>query len=262
MAQLQTGNPFSPNGNVTSSALNGMVNNASLLAGAISEQTAISEAVATDDKLLIYDNSNDALRNVTIGNLLGAPGPIGSSTPNTGSFTNLNAANVTASVANLSTASIASLSIGGISLDLAGMIAAFPLVASSGIYTPPVGWLLCNGAFVSTTTYANLYARIGAIFGTGSGTFKLPDLRGYFIRGVDAGAGIDAGRAMGSIQDDAFETHTHSIWLSISSSNDFDTTGGSGSGRNATTSQSGDPSAGSGTETRPKNVALYYCIKY
>lgn len=262
MAQLQTGNPFSPNGNVTSSALNGMVNNASLLAGAISEQVAISETVATGDKLLIYDISNDALRNVTIGNLLGSPGPIGSATPNTAAFTNLNAANVTASVANLSTASIASLSIAGVSLDLAGMIAAFPLIAASGIYTPPVGWLLCNGASVSTTTYANLYARIGAIFGTGSGTFNLPDLRGYFIRGVDAGAGIDAGRAMGSIQDDALKTHTHDIWLTRSSANDFDTTGGDSSGRNASTSQSGNPSTGTSAETRPKNVALYYCIKY
>lgn len=264
MAQFLTGTSFNPNDTVTSSKLNGMVNNATLLAGSISEQIAIPD-VDTGDKLLIYDASNDSLRNVTIGNLLGSPGPIGSYTPNTGSFTGITATNATASVATLATANIASLVIGGktiTSLDLVGMIAAFPLISAGGIYTPPGGWLLCNGALVSTATYANLFARIGTIFGSGSGTFALPDLRGYFIRGVDDGKGVDSNRVMGSFQDDAFQTHTHTVWLSKNSSDDFDTSGGSGSGRNKDDSQSGLPSAGSGSETRPKNIALYYCIKY
>ena len=41
----------------------------------------------------------------------------------------------------------------------------------------PSGYLLCNGAAVSRTTYAKLFAVIGTLWGTGDGetTFNLPD---------------------------------------------------------------------------------------
>ncbi|WP_287956581.1 phage tail protein, partial [Snodgrassella sp.] len=55
----------------------------------------------------------------------------------------------------------------------------------------PTGWLKANGAAVSRTTYANLFAAIGTKFGAGDGktTFNLPDLRGEFIRAYDDGRG-------------------------------------------------------------------------
>lgn len=55
--------------------------------------------------------------------------------------------------------------------------------ASSAI---PQGWLYCNGAAVSRTIYAELFAVIGTSFGTGDGstTFNIPDLRGEFLRGA------------------------------------------------------------------------------
>lgn len=67
---------------------------------------------------------------------------------------------------------------------------------------PGPGWLLCNGANVSRATYAKLFSKIGTTYGTGNGTttFGLPELRGEFIRGLDNGRGIDAGRANGSFQ--------------------------------------------------------------
>ena len=45
--------------------------------------------------------------------------------------------------------------------------------------TLPEGWLLCNGAAVSRSTYAGLFAKIGTKYGTGDGstTFNLPDFR-------------------------------------------------------------------------------------
>lgn len=45
--------------------------------------------------------------------------------------------------------------------------------------TAPVGWLLCNGAAVSRTVYAQLFAVISTTFGVGNGTttFNVPDLR-------------------------------------------------------------------------------------
>lgn len=52
--------------------------------------------------------------------------------------------------------------------------------------TIPAGYLLCDGSEVSRTTYAALYAKISARVGPGNGTttFNLPDLRGYFLRGL------------------------------------------------------------------------------
>lgn len=53
--------------------------------------------------------------------------------------------------------------------------------------TSPAGWLLCNGAAVSRTTYASLFAAIGTAYGTGDGstTFNLPDMRGRVPVGLD-----------------------------------------------------------------------------
>ena len=58
-------------------------------------------------------------------------------------------------------------------------------VAYIAASSAPGGWLKCNGAAVSRTTYAALFAAIGTTFGAGDGstTFKLPDLRGEFVRG-------------------------------------------------------------------------------
>lgn len=57
-----------------------------------------------------------------------------------------------------------------------------------GVKSIPDGWLLCNGANVSRTTYANLFAAIGTNFGSGNGstTFALPNLNGRFIEGTNS----------------------------------------------------------------------------
>ena len=63
--------------------------------------------------------------------------------------------------------------------------------------TAPTGWLLAYGQAVSRTTYANLFAVIGTTYNTGgeAGTdFRLPDLRGRAVAGVDNMGGTDAGR--------------------------------------------------------------------
>ncbi|WP_239326180.1 phage tail protein [Snodgrassella gandavensis] len=74
----------------------------------------------------------------------------------------------------------------------------------------PVGWLKANGAAVSRTLYANLFAAIGIRFGAGDGktTFNLPDLRGEFLRGWDDGRGLDAKRIFSSPQSDAVQDWT------------------------------------------------------
>ena len=52
--------------------------------------------------------------------------------------------------------------------------------------TVPDGWLLCNGANVSRTIYANLFAAIGTTYGAGDGstTFGLPNLHHRFLEGT------------------------------------------------------------------------------
>lgn len=74
----------------------------------------------------------------------------------------------------------------------------------------PTGWLKANGAAVSRTTYAGLFAVLGTYYGAGDGsaTFNLPDLRGEFIRSYDDGRGVDPGRRNGSWQGDAIRNIT------------------------------------------------------
>lgn len=75
----------------------------------------------------------------------------------------------------------------------------------------PTGYMPANGAAVSRTTYAALFAVIGTTYGTGDGstTFNVPDARGLFLRGLDAGRGFDASRALGTLQAGANASHTH-----------------------------------------------------
>lgn len=51
----------------------------------------------------------------------------------------------------------------------------------------PTGWLQCNGAAVSRTTYARLFKKIGPKYGAGDGstTFNLPDLQHRVLEGTN-----------------------------------------------------------------------------
>lgn len=136
-------------------------------------------------------------------------------------------------------------------------------VAYFAVQTAPTGYLKANGAAVSRTTYAALFAAIGTTFGAGDGstTFNLPDLRGYFLRAWDDGRGVDSGRAFGSSQNDDFKSHSHTVRVQQSIA------GGGGYIRASETSTNGSAdlslvNATGGTETRPKNIALLACIKY
>ena len=123
--------------------------------------------------------------------------------------------------------------------------------------TAPSGYLACDGTDVSRATYDDLYAAIGDTYGSGDGasTFGLPDLRGEFVRGVDSGRGVDAGRVLGSFQADEIKAHTHS-----GTAGDAGTTSVGGGNRDTDDASYTTDSTG-GSETRPRNVALLYCIK-
>lgn len=130
--------------------------------------------------------------------------------------------------------------------------------------TQPARSLRCNGAAVSRTAYAALFAAIGTTFGAGDGfnTFNVPDARGEFLRGHDDGRGVDSGRVRGSWQGDQNREHTHDVsWLSGDNNNDYDPRPAASSAGNhgqfsVTTSSSG------GSEARPRNLALLAYIVY
>ena len=146
----------------------------------------------------------------------------------------------------------------------------------------PLGYLECNGAAVSRTTYVNLFGVCGILYGAGDSTttFNLPDLRGYFVRGWDDNAGVDVGRVLGSTQTDLVGPitdpgHTHTDAGHTHSDTGANSTFGGTSGPDSMQSWSGTHTTGSGvaniqsnttgitggTETRPKNVAMMYIIK-
>jgi phage-related tail fiber protein len=144
--------------------------------------------------------------------------------------------------------------------------------------TAPTGFLLCDGSTVSRSAYPALWAHVQAaglvvaegtwastswgLFGQGDGsaTFRVPDLRAEFVRGADMGRGIDAGRAVGVPQGDAYRAHTHPL------SDNILTEGLPGGGLGGTTSgSSGVPvetGASGGSETRPRNVALAFAVRF
>lgn len=103
----------------------------------------------------------------------------------------------TASVTDnsITTAKIADAAVTRAKIEAAERIPTGALMDYAGT-TAPTGWLLCDGAAVSRTTYAALFAQLGTTFGAGDGstTFNVPDLRGRVGVGLDNLGGTDAGR--------------------------------------------------------------------
>lgn len=139
--------------------------------------------------------------------------------------------------------------------------------------TPPEGYLELDGSALSRTTYSKLFAVIGTAFGyTSATTFKLPDLRGRFPRGWSHAATTDpdrllrtnrgdgvTGNRIGTLQSDEMRTHTHALHGAASSSSILKfSTSKNGGGYLSTNPV--DHTGGS--ETRPTNINVMYCIKY
>ena len=154
----------------------------------------------------------------------------------------------------------------------------------------PDGHLECDGALISRTTYAPLFAKIGTRHGSGDGstTFALPDYRGRFKRGWSHGQTRDPDKAtrtamatggatgdnVGSVQAEAYLSHTHT------QSSHFHTQqvpagGGGGIASGQASSYTGAVSSylttnsatavnlnSGGSETRPLNAGVMVVIKY
>lgn len=140
-----------------------------------------------------------------------------------------------------------------------GAVMAFP----TGIVPP--GFLELDGSVQSIATYPDLAAYLGATYNKGdegAGSFRLPDSRGEFLRGWDHERGVDADRGVGSWQNHQFQSHLHALRHTVT------TAAGSGSGLAVVISGAGTgansdiPITGNvGAETRPRNIAVMWCIK-
>ena len=146
--------------------------------------------------------------------------------------------------------------------------------------TVPSGFLECNGAAVSRSTYSNLFDFFNAISlpygsGNGSSTFNLPDLRGEWIRGWANTSTVDQSRGIGTSQADQNKLHNHDI-NDAGHDHDIGISNGdsgseyvheSGGGRDETNSTDSVTTGitiqnSGGTEVRVRNIAMMYVIKY
>ena len=158
-----------------------------------------------------------------------------------------------------------------------GAVLAFP----TGIVVP--GYLELDGSVQSIATYPDLAAYLGTVYNKGNegaGNFRLPESRGEFLRGWDHGRGVDAGRGIGTNQAEAFAAHNHRYFDGTAAT--FDPAGNWQDGKingaaasistgaflspieNGSTMQmvnaANTVNAG-GAETRPRNIAVMWCIK-
>ncbi len=139
----------------------------------------------------------------------------------------------------------------------------------------PDGFLLCDGQTYSREAFKSLFNAIGINHGSDNGTtFRVPDYRGRFLRGVDGATARDPDRAsrtamntggstgdtVGSVQGHQYASHAHDTPIGGTLTN-----GGIGSryycgvSYNETGNQ--NVSAAGGNETRPVNANVHYIIK-
>lgn len=125
----------------------------------------------------------------------------------------------------------------------------------------PSGFLEVDGSAQIIAMYPDLAAYLGGAFNRGdekAGEFRLPDTRGEFLRGWDHGRDVDAGRVLGSNQAGALQAHKHDLGASVVTETGAGPVGGySGSGNIYIT----ETQETGGTETRPRNLAVMWCIK-
>jgi hypothetical protein len=138
-----------------------------------------------------------------------------------------------------------------------GAMVPFPL----GIV--PSGYLEVDNSLFKDSVYPDLAGYLAKKFnvaGDAVGFTRLPESRGEFFRGWDHGRGVDAGRAIPSFQADAFKSHTHTP-LNQTGINSEITPGGAKALGGTTFDVLKDVGFTGGSETRPRNLAVMWCIK-
>lgn len=145
--------------------------------------------------------------------------------------------------------------------------------------TAPTGYLKCDGNTYNISDYSELADYFNEQFGSknyfggdGSATFKVPDLRGEFLRGAgtnghtNQGSGGTVGQHQDGTIHDFYYNNTSSVYGGGITNSTRDTADKlQNSWTNSWHPQSGSvasgASGGRGT-SRPTNTSVLYCIKY
>jgi len=139
----------------------------------------------------------------------------------------------------------------------------------------PAGFLFLNRETYTKSNYQELWnfavanrvvttdiSKTGLFYheSENSTTFRVPDSKGYFFRGL-GGVDPDAStRTVGSIQQDEFKSHSHTLPVDQSGTNDMPHMNNSG-GTDEGFLQTSKTELTGGLETRPKNIAVNHIIK-
>ncbi|MBV4505022.1 tail fiber protein [Pseudomonas sp. BW13M1] len=147
--------------------------------------------------------------------------------------------------------------------------------------TVPPGFLEVDGSVQSATVYPDLAAYLAGSFNKGdepAGYFRLPDSRGEFLRGWDHGRGVDPGRGVGSWAADSLLDHYHAVYSAepgfgklpidanvVGSAGDLGSivkpAGSSVLDATLTSNVFLPNAAKGGKETRPRSLAVMWCVK-
>lgn len=258
------------------------VTTANILSGSVTT-AKLADAAITAVKIADGAIGSSKIADGTIGNADLADSIVNSAKIADNSIQSIDIMDGQVGTADLANAAVTNTKIADASIDYNKLAAALQqALAPTGSILPfagdtaPSGWLICDGTLLNRNNYSALFAVVGTRFGFGdSSNFRIPDLRGQFLRGRDFGVGRDpdrgsrtamnsggaTGDAVGSVQGDQFRSHRHAITTD---------TRGSGADNQALTGTSGsdenfsyDPGSSweGGNETRPTNAYVNFIIK-
>ena len=101
---------------------------------------------------------------------------------------------------------------------LTSLVPAGSIISFAGS-SAPTGWLICNGASLSTATYASLFAIIGYVYGGSGANFNLPNLAGNVPIGpggsIGASVGASGGSSTHTLTTAEMPSHNHSASVNI-----------------------------------------------
>jgi microcystin-dependent protein len=163
------------------------------LPGAPTVATAVGSypQSGTTSRVSTVQYVNDAVANVNASGSVALSGDVGG----TAGATVIGASKVTSSMIVDNT-----VVLGDLATALQAFLVPTGTVSAFAGSSAPTGYLLCDGSAVSQTTYAALYAVVGAnTYGTdGGGNFSLPNLKGRTVIGV--GVGTEITGVLGTVQ--------------------------------------------------------------
>ena len=143
------------------------------------------------------------------------------------------------------------------------------MIAPFGTTSPPEGWLACDGSTLNAlqdVAFRDLFNAIGTTWGgTGEGDFKIPDLRGTFLRGSGSqtyNSKVFDGGNVSQKSKDEFEMHRHEIRSITLAGAPYDSAVAGGSQSGSWSTDAITKYSGSGNETKPFNTSVLYCIKF